>query len=114
MSNKPPNDTDQKVQEIVDKVASSLYEHFHKRGSTSDLEQADQLLKVFLSFKDHFWEHTTDAKNFYTMDQIERLLTAIKKINNDVYFQGVIDDFLKIPGEDDIIAEKKKNLKPKE
>jgi hypothetical protein len=48
------------------------------------------------------------------MDQIEQLLSAAKKINNDVYFQGLIDDFLKISGEEDIIAEKKKHLKPKE
>jgi hypothetical protein len=66
-----------------------------------------------LSFKDKFWNGTSDAQHFLTIDQIEQLVTELQSSQRKIDVDTLINDIRAVKGEDLIIAEKKTNINRK-
>jgi hypothetical protein len=73
------------------------------------LAEIERLIK---EFKEKFKEGTSDADNFITMFEIERLWGELQNNTNNIY-SDMVREMLNSVDERDLIRKKKENIEPK-
>jgi len=74
------------------------------------IEEIERLIR---NFKEKFETGTSDADNFMTMHEIERIWTELQNSTNIIY-SDLLQDLLSGVDESDLIRKKKENTDKKE
>jgi hypothetical protein len=84
-------------------------------------EQEEKVDKIYVEklshlvdeFREKIREGTSDADNFLTMSEIERLWSELKG-NTSIIYSDMLQELLSSADESDLIRKKKPNTEPKE
>jgi molecular chaperone GrpE (heat shock protein) len=85
-----------------------------KQNNNTDIQskiaELERLLKVF---KEKFESGTSDAENFLTMREIERMWSELRG-NTDYIYSDMLSELMSNVDESELIRKKKENTKKKE
>jgi len=84
-----------------------------EKDARESREYGEELLKLVEEFRNKIKEGTSNANNFMTITDIEKLWTELRG-NTSLLYSDMISDLLAEVDETDLIRKKKLNIKKKE
>jgi hypothetical protein len=79
----------------------------------ADKIYVEKLTHLVDEFREKIREGTSNADNFLTMSEIERLWSELKG-NTSIIYSDMLQELLSSADESDLIRKKKPNIEPKE
>jgi hypothetical protein len=84
-----------------------------KRSENTDIKsKIDELERLLRDFKEKFEAGTSDAENFLTMHEIERMWSELRG-NTDYIYSDMLSELMSDVDESDLIRKKKESTKKK-
>jgi hypothetical protein len=84
-----------------------------KRNENTDMKsRIDELERLLRDFKEKFEAGTSDAENFLTMHEIERMWSELRG-NTDYIYSDMLSELMSDVDESDLIRKKKESTKKK-
>ena len=83
------------------------------KSSVDIRQKVLEIERLVKEFKEKFEAGTSDAENFITMNEIERLLGELRGNTNNIY-SDVLQDLMSSVDEAELIRKKKVNIEKRE
>jgi UPF0288 family protein (methanogenesis marker protein 3) len=85
-----------------------------KQSNNTDIKsKIEELERLLTDFKEKFEAGTSDAENFLTMHEIERMWSELRG-NTDYIYSDMLSELMSNVDESELIRKKKANTKKKE